>query len=338
MLCLRCGIREQFADNLCEECILETVNPISLDPVIHGTVCPTCNRILRGHSWEECPGDLSNAACKVAFSSIHVLDDIKNHKTELSVDHFDNTLFRISGNTESTYRGIVIKKDIATEVRISLSQCPFCSKQSGNYFEAIIQLRGLEGLTDQEIEDLLDRVRDSTDQMSLMDPNVFITKEEKVRGGYDFYMGENSFAKQLSMKLYEIYGGDYKWSASLFGRREGRDIYRHTYLVRLPGFLVGDYLIREGEPLKVVKMSRRVTVRSLKGHREETMDPTIAMSLRKMKKDEVECDLVVVSNIGNEVQVLHPSTMRTVELLLKNRTIEGETIKGALIEGELYLV
>jgi nonsense-mediated mRNA decay protein 3 len=338
MLCLRCGKREQFRDSLCERCILETVKAVRINPVLQGSVCPSCNRIQRGKSWDECPGDLSDAACRIAFSSIMVQNGTENPRTELSVDHSDNTLFRISGQSVSNYKGLVLKENITTEVRINLTQCPFCSRQSGNYFEAIIQLRGLEGLSDSEIEDLLDQVRDSTKKMSYKDPNVFITKEEKVRGGFDFYMGENSFAKQLSMKLHDQYGGEYKWSSSLFGRKEGRDVYRHTYLVRLPGFLVGDYLIREGEPLKVVKMSKKVFIRSLKTGRDETIDQSTAMTMRKMKKADAEVDLIVVSSQGDEVQVMHPTSMRTVDMLLGGRKASGETIKGALIEGDLYLV
>jgi nonsense-mediated mRNA decay protein 3 len=294
--------------------------------------------MLRGKSWEECSGDISDAACRTAHSSLKLLEGSGEPRTELSVDHQDNTLFIISGKSITNYKGLLIKQDLSTEVRITLTQCPFCSRQSGSYFEAIIQIRGLEGLTDEEIENLLDRIRDSTSKMSLKDPNVFITREEKVRGGYDFYMGENSFSKQLSMKLHDEYGGDYKWSASLFGRKEGRDVYRHTYLVRLPGFLVGDYLVRDGEPLRVTKMSRKVTVRWLGRDREDTIDQTAAMSFRKLKRGDVEVDLVVVSTHDGEVQVLHPSTMRTVDLLLNGREVTGETIKGALIDGELYLV
>ncbi len=338
MLCLRCGKREQFADNLCEDCLTRTVKPVILDPVVQGTVCPNCNRILRGKSWDECQGNISDAACQIAFSSAGLIDGASNPRIELSVDHQDNTLFRISGTSVVNYKGLLLENEISTEVRITLSQCSFCSRQSGNYFEAIIQIRGLEKISEKEIEDLLDHIRESTEKMNSKDPNVFITKEEKVRGGYDFYMGENSFAKQFSLKLHEVYGGEYKWSSSLFGRREGRDVYRHTYLVRLPGFVVGDYLVREGEPLKVVKMSKKVTVRSLTRNREETMDQASAMSLRKLKKDDVEKDLVVVSSMGEEVQVLHPTTLMTTDMVLKGRKVLSDTIRGAMIDGELYLV
>lgn len=338
MLCLRCGKREQFADNICENCILETVKPIQAKPVVHGTVCPTCNRIQKGGSWEECAGNLPDAACQIAFDSLMVDSSVRSPHIEISVDHGDSNTYKISAETRSNYKGVFVEQNLSVEVRITQSQCSFCSKQSGNYFEAILQIRGLEGLSDSEIEDLLYFIEDKIEKTSLKDPNVFITKKEKVRGGYDYYLGDNTFAKQFSQKLHEIYGGEHKWSSSLFGRKEGRDVYRHTYLVRLPGFVVGDYLLRMDEPLKVVKMAKKVHTRSLMTAREESLDQTDAMSMRKLKKDDIEADLIVVSSTDDEVQVLHPTTMRTVDMLLKGRKVSGDTIKGALVEGELYLV
>lgn len=338
MLCLRCGKREQFVDNICEECILETVKPIDHPPIISEKVCPTCNRILKGKTWQECPGDLGDAACQIAASCMSMIEGARDPSIQLSVAHADSNKFNIEGESRTNYKGVLIEQELKIEVRISLSQCSFCSKQSGNYFEAIIQLRGLSGLEDDEIDDLLFHIEDATQKTHLKDPNVFITKTEKVKGGYDIYMGENAFAKQMAQKLHETYGGETKWSSSLFGRKDGRDIYRHTYLVRLPGFIVGDYLLKNDEPLKVVKISKRIMVRSLITNREISLDPGEAMSLRVMKRRDVEIDLVIVSHSEDEIQVLHPSTMRTVDLLLNGRKVTEDTLMGALIEGELYLV
>ncbi len=317
---------------------MDTVHPVKTQPVVHGTVCPTCNRILKGRSWDECAGEVSDAACQVALLSLIKHEDIRFPEIELSVDNYSGNVFRISGHARSNYKGVFLENDLSTEVRLSLAQCPFCSKRSGNYFEAILQIRGLEGLSEDEIEKLLNHINDSTEKIHLKDPNVFISRFEKVRGGYDFYMGENSFTKQMAQKLHDTYGGEAKWSSSLFGRKGGRDIYRHTYLVRLPGFVVGDYLIREEDTLKVIKIARRIMVRSLKTSRDEALDHAVAMEMRKMKKNEIEVDLVIISHDDTEIQVLHPTTFVTTVLLLEGRKPEGETIKGALIEGDLYLV
>jgi nonsense-mediated mRNA decay protein 3 len=207
----------------------------------------------------------------------------------------------------------------------------------GNYFEAILQIRGLDGLADSDIEDLLQRIRDETYSASVKDNNVFITKEEKVRGGYDFYMGEHGFTRQLAQKLHEHYGGEMKWSSSLFGRKDGKDVYRHTFLVRLPGFLVGDYLVSEKGKFKVLKIFKRVQILDLYTRREITVDLSDAMAMRPMRASEVEMDLIVIMQTQNEVQVMHPTSMRPVDLIKHDESELGEKAKCVYIENELFL-
>jgi nonsense-mediated mRNA decay protein 3 len=338
MLCLKCGQREQFADNLCEECLLGSIEPISIPAVIQGTVCGSCNRLQKGKSWMEIEGSIDDAAVHLANLNVEISKDVQNPSVELSIDHEDQNLFKISGKSSSIYKGVIIHQDLKTEVRLHLHTCPYCSRQMSNYFEAIIQLRGIDNLTEQQLEDLLQKIRDDTGSASIKDPNVFISKEEKVRGGYDFYMGENSFARQLAQRLHDRFGGEMKWSSSLFGRKLGREIYRHTYLVRLPGFLVGDYLVSDKDRFLVKKVYKRVQVRDLKTQRETNIDLSDAMSMRPMKAQDVETDAVVIMQTDKEVQVLHPTTMRPVDLIKPEGIIIGEKAKVAFIEDDLFLI
>lgn len=338
MLCLKCGQREQFADNLCEECLLASIDPVTLPPIIQGTVCRTCNRLKKGRSWLEVEGSLEDAAVHLARLNVNISDDVQNPRVELSVDHEDGSVFKISGKAASVYKGVIVNKDLRTEVRLHLQSCPYCSRQTGNYFEAILQLRGLDTLTEKQADDLIQKVRDEVAAISLKDPQVFISNEEKVRGGHDFYIGENSFTRQLSQRLHDQYGGEYKYSSSMFGKKDGRDIYRHTYLVRLPGFMVGDYLIKERKAYVVTKIFKRVQLKELSSQREVTMDITDAMAMRVYKADQVEVDAVVIMQTEKEVQVLHPSTMRPVDLIKPGNIQFGEKARCAYIEDELYLV
>ncbi|MEA3558158.1 MAG: NMD3-related protein [Candidatus Thermoplasmatota archaeon] len=337
MLCLRCGKREQFVDNLCEECLLETVRPASIPPVIQGDVCRMCNRLRKGRSWTDPFNDPADAAVHLADNTVESSPGVSIRSIDLSVDRDDNYSFNISGNARTIYHGMVIEQELSCEVRLHPQTCPWCSRQQGNYFEAIIQLRGLEGLSVEQIESLLGKIRDETYHAHLKDPSIFISRDEKVRGGYDIYMGENSFARGMSLKLHDQYGGDQKTTSSLYGRKDGRDIYRHTYLVRLPGFLKGDYLSGDMGPYKVLKVKRKVAVLDLENGRETNIDLRTAMSMKALKPEDVEVDLIVVMDNGDEVQVLHPSSMRPVDLVKKFEIDVKETVKGIWIDDELYL-
>ncbi|MFO8051848.1 MAG: 60S ribosomal export protein NMD3 [Thermoplasmatota archaeon] len=338
MLCLRCGNREQFANHLCEECILETVRPVTIPPVVQGDICRTCGRIRKGRSWSEPFDTPEEAAVRLAEDSVEVSREISTHRVELSVDHGDYLSFQLSGRASSVYHGVIIEQKLSCEVRLHPQTCPWCSKMQGNYYEAIIQLRGLKGLSDEQVEELIGLVQNETYLAHMKDPGIFISKEEKVRGGYDIYMGDSSFAKQLSLKLRDMYGGEHKATSSLFGRKDGRDLYRHTYLVRLPGFLKGDYLAGTEEFYKVLKVKKKVRILDLKSGRESSIDLQTAMSMRALRAEDVEKDLVVIMETENEVQVLHPSTMRPVDLVKRPFSDVGKTVEGALIDDELFLV
>ena len=44
---------------------------------------------------------------------------------------------------------------------------------------------------------------------------------------------------------------------TLVGRKDGRDLLRHTFGVRLPSFLVGDYLLIQEKVYRVTRLDRR---------------------------------------------------------------------------------
>ncbi len=341
MLCLKCGEREQYGENLCRECLLGSIQFFDHPIVVHGKACPSCGKVLKGKNWEESPGDDEAAAISVASWRVTPHGDLKAVKLDLRVDHHDGGVMKVVGGGSGTYKGLPVNKEISIEVRMTPMVCTFCSKRHGNYFEAIIQIRGLDGLDDDQIYELLDSIKDQTLEAGIKDPNVFITKELKVRGGWDIYMGEKAFAKSISMKLHSRYGGEMKSTSSLFGRKDGRDLYRNTYLVRLPGFLLGDYLILDDGPKRITKiLSRNVGLLDLVSGQMSTMEQVKAMTKRVIRASEANRDLVVVMETGTEIQVLHPDTLKTVDLIKPTdyEREEGDTVTGVQIDQDLYLV
>ena|GEM_PF-986362 len=115
-------------------------------------------------------------------------------------------------------------------IKTSYHSCPSCSKKRGNYFEAIIQLRGAH----EKFIEIIDFVKDTID--SQKNPEIFITKVEKKKEGYDLYISNKEYAKNMSKRIIDKYGGTIIESNSLVGRKEGRDLYRFTYAVRIPEF------------------------------------------------------------------------------------------------------
>lgn len=344
MRCLRCGKQEQFSDNLCQDCLIDTLEPFSYPEVVHGTVCPTCFRVQMGRSWLESMEDFSDAALFVARNNIETTIDLKMVDPDIFVESADQSLFRISGRASGYFKGLRLQQEVRMEVRLKKSQCIWCSKQQGNYFEAIIQLRGLDGFSEEEVWDLLGDIKDEIYRANSRDPGAFLTKEEKVRGGYDLYLGSKSFSRALAQKYHEMYGGETKSSSTLYGRKDGNDIYRDTYLIRFPGFRTGDYLLSGKGPLRIGKINPgRINCLELVSKNTLSIDMRHAMKMRVVRRDEVEHDLVVVMETEGEVQVLHPVTMKVVDLVKPDFLLDreggvGDSVRGALIEDDLFIV
>ena len=108
---------------------------------------------------------------------------------------------------------------IHINVRIVRNICPHCSRQSGGYFEAIIQLRG--PISKINRHDRLFR--------KMLLKKTFVTKEVERKEGLDLYIGNSKAVVEMLAEL----GIKAKISRTLSGEKEGRRVYRTTFLVRL---------------------------------------------------------------------------------------------------------
>lgn len=133
-------------------------------------------------------------------------------------------------------------------VKTSYHSCPTCSKKRGNYFEAIIQLRGGRSKFEEVLKFVMEIVDDQDNS------GIFITKIEKKREGYDLYISDREFSKIITKRIIERFGGSITESNSLVGRKEGRDLYRFTYAVRLPKYTDLDLIKLWGKKWLVSKM------------------------------------------------------------------------------------
>lgn len=93
-----------------------------------------------------------------------------------------------------------------------------------NYYEAIIQLRPY---TDEVVRFIRDQINKRE--------GVFITKEQTLKTGIDFYVTSQRFATALGKKLKDNFKGELKITRSLHtqDRQTSKKVYRVTILFRL---------------------------------------------------------------------------------------------------------
>ncbi|MBI4415471.1 MAG: hypothetical protein HY557_00630, partial [Euryarchaeota archaeon] len=148
-----------------------------------------------------------------------------------------------------------------TRVRIQKGVCPTCSRQRGKYFVGTVQLRA-DGrdLAEEEVrraETIASRLEARRGE------EEFVSETEAVRGGVDVKVSTNQFAKKLAQEFAKKFGGTLGSSATLHTQREGKDMYRATYVVRIPAFRVGDVIQWRGARHRVIGLGDSVRLEDL---------------------------------------------------------------------------
>lgn len=110
-------------------------------------------------------------------------------------------------------------------VRIRNTSCQDCSRLAGGYYEAILQIRG--GASKRMVDDIVGKIEGYKDKYA------FITKIEKVAGGFDIYVG----GKKAAEKIVRLYHGEAEIKKSFqqvsYDKQRGKDKHRFFYLIRV---------------------------------------------------------------------------------------------------------
>ncbi|MBU0470732.1 MAG: hypothetical protein KKA62_03835 [Nanoarchaeota archaeon] len=120
------------------------------------------------------------------------------------------------------------------------------------YYEAIFQLRKVS-------PEVILFAREKIEKAG-----VHIAKEVRNKNGLDFYLSDNNFARALGKRLQEKFGGECTITASIFGRKSGKEIYRLTVLFRGISFQKGDIVEYLGSNYKVKLLGKDIFLQEVK--------------------------------------------------------------------------
>ena len=332
-LCLKCGTPGGPYNNMCEACFRSSLIPSELPRVLKMKICSSCSYMVNISSnqrvieWERGIGELVTESLSLAENAFLIDIDIQQKVR-------DDYLIFLNVQCEIDYMGVHFRQDHSSELRITYGVCNRCSRQSGNYYEAIIQLRGgKRRLTDEELEFSMalinKRIGESTAE------NAFITSMGAVHKGLDYSMGDKSVAKEIAKELQNHFGAHFHESYSLAGRKDGKEIYRSTYLVRLLDFRSGDFVLFRDRVHQLSKMSEKsASLIDLSTGRSRNIGEKDLDRLKLAHGDEVET--VVVNADQGEAQVLDPVSFKTVTVLTPLQLVSGESYRFFRFEEMLY--
>ena len=304
-ICLKCGGKPPLISQICHKCVRETVVISRLPEVLRMIDCKSCFSLKIPGTWLEFD-DVESAVGHFFESSIIWHDHLSQNKCNLSLKQLDPSKFRVNAKTEANYGGIDLKSDLEGVIEIKYQVCQTCSRHAGGYYEAILQIRTKQkSVLDVAVEKVFKDIDSAPAEF-------FSTESCLVKGGFDFQLSSSERARSLARELMIQFGGHVNETNTLVGRKDGRDLLRHTFGVRLPSFLVGDYLLLQDKVYKVTRLDRRkAKLRLMESPYTKKMIEIDTLRTPNILDNPL--DVQIISSRNNEFLLLDPYTHQTVE-------------------------
>lgn len=339
MFCVKCGVEgEETIDGLCLECFLNGRKLINMPHHIDLMRCANCEEYSVGDQWVKKTED--EAITDIALTQLQTIPEATVVSVGTMIERQEEKTFVVHVQADLDIRGTFATDEDSIIVRLKNSVCKRCSRQLGSYYEAIMQIRtGEKNLDDGLRDEVVRWIRVSVESQQKTNRSLFITKVQEVPGGVDVYLSSISLGKGLTRSLSDMYGAEVKESASLIGQNDGQDVYRVTYLIRMPLYHVGDILLYNDRPYKLNSVGKTGgKAVDLINFRETTIKKFELQTVKVLFKAREIPEATVVSTSKKEIQVLHPTNYTTKDVRIPDGTEIGETVKVVDIEEELFFV
>jgi len=335
-ICLKCGKTAPLYHNLCEDCFRSSVRVSHLPHVLKMKICLRCSYMMNPQTGQRIV-EWKEGVKETVENFMEIRKDAHLLSLETTFRERDDYIFDVETGVEAELEGFIFWERHSSEMRLTYGVCNRCSRQYGNYYEALIQLRGGKRLlTEEEIEYAEDLVERKVEESGA--ENAFISRVESIHKGRDFYLGDRSLGKDIARELHHHFGGEFLETFSLAGRKDGRDVHRATYLVRLSDYRAGDFVLFGERVHRITKVgTKTIALVSLTTGKDTTVKERDYSGIHPIAGDIVEA--VVVSALKDEAQLLDPVNYRTVAVLTPHHPLRaGETVKVFRYEERLYLL
>jgi NMD protein affecting ribosome stability and mRNA decay len=199
-------------------------------------LCPTCgSRLVRQHWEPSTAGDRLTASDLTPL--LQTLPEVGIRKVHWTESGGNPKLRDLEGEVHLRFRGTERVEGVRLVVKVEYRTCPTCSRRSGRYYTARIQLRGTTDGPHESAADRRARLARVWDNVVMeMRPawRESLSWREALPEGWDFFLTETTAARALARFLKHRLGADLKESATLWGRKDGHDVYRVTLRLRVP--------------------------------------------------------------------------------------------------------
>ena len=314
-ICPKCGKPVEIP-GLCGECRIGTTPWFTCDSRVQSTNCPSCGATKVVNTWTDTAAERDDLAPVLARSAVHFHPDVKKSSIDVSVRDISPNRSRASLVVRGTLYGKPQQGACSVEIRWQKEQCDRCNRLSGSYHEGVVQVRA-EGRTPGPFEiqtaasiaqQVEDNLQSGGERLS------FIADMNEIHDGLDIVIGSQHLGLLIAKGIVAQLGGRYTTHPKLVGEKNGKQLFRITYSVRLPRFQKNDVVQSRNRYYEI----QRVEQRSL-----QAIDLSDG-SARSIREDDVgrlignsrnaEQGLVVFAD-GKNMGVMDPESSRTREFL-----------------------
>lgn len=344
MFCVECGKEwplDELRGGVCPDCYLKKNVLATLKQNVDVEVCVHCHARKRGEVWMEGHDRLEPVVVDAVREAIHVVRSVERPHIDIDVTAEDERNFSVTALVTGTAEGVPFETELRTRSRIKNATCVRCSRVQGGYYEAIVQIRATGrdmGLAEKRaIKAIASRFIERV--VTEGDRNAFVLRDEDVDTGLDVYMGTTNSGRMLAKAIANEYGGRIAEHHKIVGQKDGLDLVRMTFAVRLPEYRAGDVVVLDDGPGVVTSVGvKTVQVADVRTGRLRHVERASVDEATVLHRADAR-DAVVVSKQGNELQLLDPWTFSTVSVIRPAGIDEiGATVQVLKHDGELIVV
>lgn len=236
--CVVCGRTDAaIVDGVCPKCYAERNPLVTVPERPKVTICPTCGARRIGAHWEGRGRSPELLGSEDLLPFLRVLPGV----TLRTVDWTDEGTYalqrEISGLAHLRFRGEERTMPLSLTVRLEHRTCEECSRRSGHYYTSTIQLRAVEDEVREKAADRRARLWRQWEDLlpeTRADWQRALSWAEERPEGWDVYATDTLAARSISRLAKAKLSATLKESATLWGRKNGQDVYRVTFCLRIP--------------------------------------------------------------------------------------------------------
>ncbi len=339
MICVECGKNSKsLHDGLCLNCYIKNKTFTSGPNFLNIIKCSNCDSFKFKNKWEAI--SLNELIEKVIQNNIEISDELKKTKIEFKFLNDKNPYkkqleIKITGFVSN----IKIVENLSIQINIKRENCDVCSKKFGGYHEAIIQIRAdKRNLNTNEANEIYDLVIDYVKNLNDKGKNIFITDFEIKKNGLTFFLSDNNTAFSIIKKIKEEFAGDIKKSSKNIGMKNGKKLYRMTYLLRLYPFTEGDILSYDDVYFIINKfLKNKVYLIDLIKWEEKIFEAKDLSNYIIKKHEDYVKNMLLISQTDDEIQIMDKDNYSIYTLKKPKKIFFNEEVKTIKIQDKIFL-